>query len=236
MVEVIAKEIDLQRRLEGLKSDLSACLDYSAFSAFNSVERFTRAGCVDTVSLGEFLRTQGHFASETELVAIIRRIDTNGDSTISSGELAEFLRPLNGVIYTSSIVRSSSPVRIVRASSPVRVVRTSSPVRYSSPVRTSPIRYSSPVRTRTVSLIESPVSLNRSLSVERRVYSPVYVSPSRYASKYYDSVYPSRPYAYDKYYPYTASKYYPYTSTYSRYAGYPYGDYYRPTVGRYVAY
>ena len=237
MVEVIAKEINLQRRLEGLKSDLSACLDYSAFSAFNSVERFTRAGCVDTVSLGEFLRNQGHFASEAELVAIIRRMDTNGDSTISSGELAEFLRPLNGVVYTSSIVRSSSPVRlvresspvrviresspvrVVRASSPMRVVRASSPVRYSSPMRTSPVRYSSPVRTRTSVLVESPVSYARSLSAERRVYSTVYVSPSRYESRYYDPLY--------------TSKYYPYTSSYSRY---PYGSYYSPTLGRYVAY
>jgi len=205
MCQVIEKEINLQRRLESLKSDLAACLDYSAFAAFNSVERFTRTGVLTTVNIGEFLRTQGHFASETELVAIVRRIDTNGDCSISSGELAEFLRPLGGV----------------------KTVITSSPVRYSSPVRTSPIRYSSPVRVRTATLIESPVSLNRSLSVERR-YSPVYVSPSRYV---YDPVYPASYYSRYPYY----SKYYPYSPLYaSKY--YPYGSYYSPTLGRYVAY
>jgi len=198
MCQVIEKEINLQRRLESLKSDLAACLDYSAFAAFNSVERFTRTGSLSTVNIGEFLRTQGHFASETELVAIVRRMDTNGDCNISSGELAEFLRPLGGVkaAYVSS-----------------------------SPVRSSPVRYSSPVRVRTASLIESPVSLNRSLSVERK-YSPVYVSPSRYV---YDPVYPYYRYPYySKYYPY--SPLYPY----SRY--YPYGSYWSPTLGRYVPY
>lgn len=199
MCTVIEKEIDLQRRLEGLKSDLAACLDYSAYSAFNSVERFTRHGVLNTVNIGEFLRSQGHFASETELVAIVRRIDTNGDCNVNSGELAEFLRPLGGVktVYVAS-----------------------SPVRASSPIRASPVRYSSPVRVRTTTLLESPAaSLNRSLSVERKLYSPVYLSPYRY-SRYYDD------------YPYY-SRYAPYT--YTRY-GYPYGSYYSPTLGRYVAY
>ena len=210
MCQVIEKEINLQRRLESLKSDLGACLDYSAFAAFNSVERFTRTGALNTVNIGEFLRTQGHFASETELVAIVRRIDTNGDCSISSGEVAEFLRPLGGV----------------------KTVITSSPVRYSSPMRTSPVRYSSPVRVRTATLIESPAAaLNRSLSIDRR-YSPVYVSPSRYV---YDPLY--SPYEYSRY-PYY-SKFYPYSPTYvSKYypSGYPYGSYYSPTLGRYVAY
>jgi hypothetical protein len=44
MCQVIEKEINLQRRLESLKQDLGACLDYSAYAAFGSVERFTRSG------------------------------------------------------------------------------------------------------------------------------------------------------------------------------------------------
>ena len=111
MSQVIEKEINLQRRLEALKQDLSACREYSPHAAFNSVERFTRSGSITTFNLGEFLRTQGTFAAESELVAIIRRIDTNGDSTVSSGELAEFLRPLGGVkpVYSSPV--RSSPMR-----------------------------------------------------------------------------------------------------------------------------
>jgi Ca2+-binding EF-hand superfamily protein len=191
MSSVIEKEIDLQRRLESLKADLQVCLDYSAYAAFNSVERFTRTGVLTTVNIAEFLRTQGHFASESELVAIVRRIDTNGDGTINSGEFAEFMRPLGGVkpVYASP-VRSSSPMR-----------------------SSSPIRASSPVRVKTTTLLESPVSLNRSLSVERRLYAPLYVSP--YRRWYNDPLY---------------SPYYPY---YSRYY---YGSYWSPTLGRYVPY
>lgn len=220
MCDVIEKEIALQRRLESLKTDLSITAGYSAFAAFNTVERYTRSGVLNTVNIGDFLRSQGHYASETELVAIVRRIDTNGDCTISSGEFAEFLRPLGGVKPT-----------------------------YASPARTASTRYSSPVRVRTTtSLLDSPVraSLNRSYSVERRTtYEPVspvntvYVSPSRY---YYDLDYPyyyryGYPY-YSKYYPYSPYYTSPYYSRYyPSYYPYRYADsYWSSALGRYVYY
>ena len=223
MCDVIEKEIALQRRLETLKNDLGALLDYSAYSAFNTVERFTRSGVLNTVNIGDFLRTQGHHASEVELVAIVRRIDTNGDCTISSGEFAEFLRPLGGV---KSV--------------------------YASPARTASTRYSSPVRVRTsASLLDSPVraTLNRSLSVERRsTYVPVSPVSTVYVSPYkrytYDPLldYPYYPY-YSKYYPYTYSPSYyrstyytsPYVSPYYPYRRYA-DSYWSPSLGRYVYY
>lgn len=164
--------------------------DYSSYSAFNTVERFTRSGVLNTVNIGDFLRSQGHYASEVELVAIVRRIDTNGDCNINSGELAEFMRPLGGVKPT-----------------------------YASPARTASTRYSSPVRVRTTaSLLDSPVAaaLNRSYSVERRStyvsVSPAYVPSPYRVSRYYDPVYYDYPY-YKYGYPY--SRYY--TSPYYRY-------------------
>jgi Ca2+-binding EF-hand superfamily protein len=217
MCDILEKEIALQRNLESLKNSLGALLDYSAYSAFNSVERFTRSGVLNTVNLGDFLRSQGHYASEVELVAIVRRIDTNGDCNITSSELAEFLRPLGGVKPT-----------------------------YASPARTASTRYSSPIRTRSV-VYESPVSLNKSMTVERRStyvpVSPVYVSPYRYTSRYYDPLY------HDLYYPYASrysplSPYYPY-SRYSPYypaypSAYPYrsyaDSYWSSSLGRYVYY
>jgi hypothetical protein len=186
-------------------------LDYSAYSAFNTVERFTRSGVLNTVNIGEFLRSQGNYSSEVELVAIVRRIDTNGDCNITNSELAEFMRPLAGV---KSV--------------------------YASPSRTASTRYSSPVRVRTASLLESPVSaaLDRSLSLERKSYlaaSPVY-SPYRY-SRYYDPLYYDYPY-YSRYgspyaaYPYTG---YPYSAyPYSRYPYVRENMYFSASLGRYV--
>jgi Ca2+-binding EF-hand superfamily protein len=206
MCDILEKEIALQRRLESLKSDLGALLEYSAYSAFSSVERFTRSGVLNTINIGDFLRSQGHFASEPELVAIVRRIDTNGDCNITSSEFAEFMRPLGGVKPT-----------------------------YASPARTASTRYSSPVRGRSASFVESS-PVNKSMTVERRstyvpvspVPAPLYVSPYRryYDPLYYDLYYPySR---YSPYYPYSPySPYYPY-----RYRD----SYWSASLGRYVYY
>lgn len=47
---------------------------------------------IDTYNLKNFLRNNGHFASDRELLNIIRRIDTDGDAKLSYEEFAEFLR------------------------------------------------------------------------------------------------------------------------------------------------
>lgn len=210
MCDVIEKEIALQRSLESLKVDLAGCLEYSPSSAFATVDAPLRRGVMTTISVGDFLRSQGVFASELDLVAIIRRMDTNGDCSITLGEFSEFMRPLAGV----------KPV-------------------YSSPARTVSTRYSSPVRVRTTaSLLESPVRLNRSLTVERRPALVSTVSPYRYYPRYYDLDYPvyrysylsypyyryTSPYYYSKYYPYYAPSY---VSPYAR-------SYWSSALGRYV--
>ena len=91
MVAVLVKEIELARRLELLKRDLYAGLDYSVMAAFRSVDRLN-TGSITTVNLGAFMRDHGHFASETELLAIVRRLDTDGDASITYSEWLEFLR------------------------------------------------------------------------------------------------------------------------------------------------
>ena len=91
VLAVLEKEIDLQRRLDILKSTLELRYDFSTNSAFSSVDKY-RDNRIDTFNMGSFLRTQGHYATETELLAIIRRIDTDGDAKLSYSEFAEFLR------------------------------------------------------------------------------------------------------------------------------------------------
>ena len=89
---VIEKEVNLARTIEGLKRDLEIGLDYTSVAAFRSVDRYN-SGLITTVNLGAFLRDQGHWASETELLAIVRRIDTDGDASIDLREWNEFMRP-----------------------------------------------------------------------------------------------------------------------------------------------
>jgi len=91
MTSVLVKEVELARRLALLKRDLEVGLDYSTMAAFRSVDRLN-TGSITTVNLGGFMRDHGHFASETELLAIVRRLDTDGDASITYGEWLEFLR------------------------------------------------------------------------------------------------------------------------------------------------
>jgi len=143
--------------------------------------------------------------SELELVAIIRRMDTDGNCAITLGEFAEFVRPQVGVKPVSA-----------------------------SPARTVSTRYTSPVRVRTTtSLLESPVALSRSLSVERRVPLVSTVVPY---SRYWHLDYPVYKYRYLDYpyyrYPYVS----PYSYRYPYYSPYvPPRSYWSTALGRYVA-
>ena len=154
LTSVIEKEIDLQRRLEILKRELEVQYDYSPFAAFRSVDRYN-SGRLDTVNVGAFLRQNGHYASEMELLAIIRRIDTDGDACVTYSEFAEFVRPAipaprpipspppratsAGRYRATSPLKSSSPARAYSASRSRGAALASSPAR-GSPVRTSPSR------------------------------------------------------------------------------------------------
>ena len=171
-VEILQKEVDLARRCDLLRRELEVRFDYSGLSAYRSVDKYND-GNINTVNLGSFLRAFGHYASERELLAIIRRIDTDGDARLSYAEFAEFLRssgPSASLAASASVSRARSAERGRRslvASSYSSPMRASSPVRCRSPIRSSIHRYCSPVR------CPSPV----------RVPSPVhhrhYCSPSR---------------------------------------------------------
>jgi len=160
LCEIIEKEIDLQRRLDILKRDLEVRYDFSTLSAYRSVDRYND-GRIDTFNLGSFLRSCGHYATETELLAIVRRIDTDGDARLSYSEFSEFLRSSNPSprqIFEESAAatRTASASRTRRsygASSPLRPATAGrahsearGSLRASSPVREPLPRYSSPSR------------------------------------------------------------------------------------------
>jgi Ca2+-binding EF-hand superfamily protein len=206
MCDVIEKEIALQRNLEALKNDLAGCLEYSPSSAHATVDVY-RSGVLTTVNVSDFMRSQGAYLSELELVAIIRRMDTDGNCAINLREFSDFMRPLGGV----------KPV-------------------YASPARTISTVYTSPVRVRTTaSLLESPIRLARSYSVERRV--PLMTTLSPYPYSRLDLVYPELKYRYLDY-PYYNRAVYPYSRYMPAYAPSPYSpyrSYWSTALGRYVA-
>jgi hypothetical protein len=56
------------------------------------------------------LKKNGHFASESELLAIIRRIDTDGDAQLNLAEFSEFLKPLGHHVSSLPLVSSFPPL------------------------------------------------------------------------------------------------------------------------------
>jgi len=178
---VIEKEIDLQRKLEALKRELEIQYDYSPFAAFRSVDRYN-SGLITSVNLGAFLKQNGHFASEMELLAIVRRIDTDGDASVDYNEFAEFVRPL--VPVARPLLGPVPPPRVV----------VTGPLRPGSPLRTSsPRRIVEVSPGRTVVIEDPPRAVYPSpyvprvveVSPSRRVvvdpYGPIALDPARFS-------------------------------------------------------
>lgn len=90
MTSVITKEVELARRLAALKRDLEIGLDYNTLAAFRTIDKFN-SGVITTVNLGAFLRDNGHIATEAELLAIVRRLDTKGNASVTYTEWLEFM-------------------------------------------------------------------------------------------------------------------------------------------------
>ena len=66
-------------------------------------------GAINTSNLDGFLRSQGHFASDLELLAMIRRMDADGDATITYEEFADFLRPISAIAPAPRYVYHEEP-------------------------------------------------------------------------------------------------------------------------------
>ena len=124
--------MDLQRKLDILKGELEVRYDYSSYAAFKSVDRYSE-GYINTSNLGQFLKSNGYYASERELLAIIRRIDTDGDAKLSYAEFSDFL----GASQASEDLK--------RSASQERTSKNLYESRYGSPLKTKS-DHQSPVR------------------------------------------------------------------------------------------
>lgn len=107
LTSVIEKELDLQRRLDQLKRELEVRYDYSTYAAYKSIDRYSE-GHINTYNLGQFLKNNGYYANERELLAIIRRIDTDGDAKLSYSEFSDFIRGSDSIRLVEEPRRTAS--------------------------------------------------------------------------------------------------------------------------------
>lgn len=171
--------------------------DYTVGAAFRSIDRH-HEGKVSTYNLGTFLRSVGHFAGEHELLAIVRRMDTDGNCFLNFSEFSDFMQagpaapvklPLPPPMVPLPVPRGMPmlipdpllvPVPSFRYLSPIERVR----IRAASPIRdllSLPVRprsvYRSPVRM-PHPLAPVPVYMPSPRRVPSPVRAPLYVTHS----------------------------------------------------------
>jgi Ca2+-binding EF-hand superfamily protein len=90
LANLISTEVEQMRLLSSLKNQLNSRGDFSPRAVYRAIDRYN-VGNINGLALSSFLRAQGHSPAEMDLLAIIRRIDTEGNATITYKELEEFL-------------------------------------------------------------------------------------------------------------------------------------------------
>lgn len=91
LTNLLMKEVKLQMKAENLKRCLEQSYDFSVQGAFKVIDDWNYK-YIDDSNLKRFLRNVGYLASKQELVAIIRRIDLDGDAKINLDEFNEGVR------------------------------------------------------------------------------------------------------------------------------------------------
>jgi len=87
----IAEEIRLLRKIECLKSDLTSRYDFTNYACFRSLD-IINDSYIKPNDLRQFYRNSYQYPTEREILAIIRRLDTDGDCKIGFNEFSEFIR------------------------------------------------------------------------------------------------------------------------------------------------
>jgi len=73
-----SREITYHNKVEGLKKEMALRYDFTSRYAFESIDS-ARLGFLDHRNVANFLKLNGHYSTEAELVAIIRRLDVDAD-------------------------------------------------------------------------------------------------------------------------------------------------------------
>ena len=90
LTNVLFNEIRLSRRILTLRQDLSCSYDFTNYAAFRTLDKFND-GYITLDSLKHFYRSNYKYLSDKEALAIIRRVDTDGDARIGYSEFCDFL-------------------------------------------------------------------------------------------------------------------------------------------------
>jgi Ca2+-binding EF-hand superfamily protein len=88
LTTLLLRELKMQNKVEGIKRHLEFQYDFNIQSAFKIIDDWSY-GYLDQRNLRRFLRTTGVLLSNQELIAMIRRIDLDGDAKVGYEEFFE---------------------------------------------------------------------------------------------------------------------------------------------------
>jgi len=95
LARIISKEIASYHHLEPYKQDLVAQPGFDYKDAFHSLDPHNNTGLIDFSSLRDFFKANAPSPPENDMIAILRRIDKDGDGKISYEELVEAIKPID---------------------------------------------------------------------------------------------------------------------------------------------
>jgi hypothetical protein len=110
LTRLFEKEIAFNRVTEELKQIMDASKSFDIKKAFLSIDDWNY-GYIDKKNLKSFLRKHNYLASNSECIAVIRRLDLDADARLSMPEFTDGLRPeepYNKQIKRNQIKSSSS--------------------------------------------------------------------------------------------------------------------------------
>ncbi len=88
LTTLLLREVKLQIKSENIKRLLEGQYDFNIQSAYKVIDDWSY-GYLDARNLRRFLRNMGVLMQKSELVALIRRIDLDGDAKVSYEEFFE---------------------------------------------------------------------------------------------------------------------------------------------------
>lgn len=93
MLQFFAREAHLHIKIEMLKYALQLCPDWNTKDAYRLIDSQNQ-GYISHPQIFAFLFANGHDASDRELIAIIRRIDGNGNGALTYYEFCLMVEPI----------------------------------------------------------------------------------------------------------------------------------------------
>ena len=79
--DFLEREIHLHLQLESLKHQLQSKFDWNLHSAFQCVDT-TREGFLSYRNIQTFLRLNGQFGADEQIIAMVRRMDADADQVV----------------------------------------------------------------------------------------------------------------------------------------------------------